>query len=87
MIVLRSKQFVRDFQKLSLKIKDIFGERLRMFYANPYDPILNNHKLKGILQHYRSINITGDYRAIYEIYSENIVRFIRIWTHSEIYGN
>lgn len=34
---------------------------------------------------YRSINITGDYRAIYEV-KDGIAYFISVGTHHELYG-
>ncbi|PIR57292.1 MAG: type II toxin-antitoxin system YafQ family toxin [Parcubacteria group bacterium CG10_big_fil_rev_8_21_14_0_10_41_35] len=48
-------------------------------------PFANNHALSGDRQPYRSINITGDYRLIYEQYDEDTVRLIDIDTHSNLY--
>ena len=53
--------------------------------VNKFDMILNNHTLSGELSGCRSLNITGDVRAIYEEISENHFEFISLGTHSELY--
>ncbi|KKQ04054.1 MAG: hypothetical protein US18_C0031G0003 [Parcubacteria group bacterium GW2011_GWB1_36_5] len=78
------KQFRKQYKKLPTKIKDKFNERLIIFKDNPLIPELNNHALHGKYEKCRSINITGDIRAIYEI-RENGVRFLDIDTHSNLY--
>jgi len=86
MIVVSSRQFDKAVARLPSKIKNSLKERLEVFMVNPYADILNNHQLHGSLKHYRSINITGDYRLIYEEYDDHIIRLIDIGTHSRIYG-
>ncbi len=80
------KKFLKDFDRLNTKIQQKFFERLRIFSRNPFDAVLNNHAVDGVYPGWRSINITGDFRALYEIPSENAVKFMRIGTHSELYG-
>jgi len=81
-----NRSFEKAMAKLPHKIKLALKERLDLFLVNPYANILNNHGLRGVFKHYRSINITGDYRLIYEDYDNNIVRLIDIGTHSELYN-
>ncbi|MDD2548360.1 MAG: type II toxin-antitoxin system mRNA interferase toxin, RelE/StbE family [Candidatus Pacebacteria bacterium] len=78
------KKFKKDFKKLSQKEKDKFEERLNLFLIDEFNPILNNHPLNGVYERYRSINVSGDIRAIYEIESTNI-RFITIGNHNNLY--
>ena len=81
-----SKKFIKQLKKSSVVIKKKFRERLALFIQNKKDPILNNHKLKGKFKEFRSINITGDYRAIFqEMENGDIVIFLLIGTHSELY--
>jgi len=47
--------------------------------------ILNNHALTGQWAGYRSINITGDYRAVYRLAEEDIAYFVALDTHSKLY--
>ena len=79
------RSFQRDFKKLTPKIKEKFYERQEVFMAENFNPVLNNHALKGAYKSCRSINITGDYRAIFTR-RDNSYFFIRIGTHDELYG-
>ncbi|MCR4280877.1 MAG: type II toxin-antitoxin system YafQ family toxin [Candidatus Kaiserbacteria bacterium] len=79
--------FKKKTDKLPKKIRLALAERLRLFAYNPFDPALNNHKLHGERRHQRSINITGDWRLIFEQYDENTVRLIDIDTHPNLYGS
>jgi len=51
---------------------------------NPNHHILNNHSLEGAFDECRSINVTGDCRAIFK-QEKNIAIFMTIGTHSELY--
>lgn len=81
------------FKKLLLKapvaVQRAFRNRFVLFVDNQFHPILRNHLLTGNYQGYRSINITGDWRALYkEILPEgNEVRieFHLFGTHSQLY--
>lgn len=53
---------------------------------DPFHEILNNHSLKGKYKGYRSINISGDYRAIYSLIKEDTAYFIALDTHSSLYA-
>jgi len=77
--------FNKNYKKLTLKVKLQFKVRRDIFLQNPSNPILNDHPLYGEYDGYKSINITGDYRAIYQLVGE-VVIFVRIGTHSELFG-
>jgi len=47
--------------------------------------MLNNHPLRGEHRGYRSINVGGDLRVIYEEIDSHIAHFILIDTHSNLY--
>jgi len=74
------------FKKQPVWIKDKFEERVRLFQKDMFEPILNNHLLEGEWLGCRSINITGDLRALYEELGNNHFEFIAIETHSELYS-
>ena len=84
-----SKTFDKQLRKSPLKIKIAFRKRLKLFLENAFHPLLNNHPLSGKLSGYRSINITGDWRAIYSSVNnakgEITVVFEMIGTHSQLY--
>ena len=80
------KRFIKDYNFLDQKIKAAFQERLKLFFDNPYHAKLKNHPLKGKWCGYRSINISGDIRAVYKINDDEEVIFITIGSHSQLYG-
>ncbi len=86
-----SKTFDKQLRRSPLKIKIAFRKRLELFLKNSYHPLLNNHPLSGKLTGYRSINITGDWRAIYSIVNNTkgdvVIIFEMIGTHSQLYKN
>ncbi len=86
MVIITSRNFDKEMAELPLKIKESLRERLELFKANPFAELLNNHQLHGSLRHYRSINISGNYRLFYENLDDDVIRLMRIGTHSELYG-
>jgi len=80
------KRFLKSFRKLPGKFQKKFIERLELFQREPFHPLLNNHSVESAFPNWRSINITGDYRALYEVQKEGSVIFMKLGTHSELYG-
>jgi len=60
-----SRGFDKQLKKAPLEIKIAFRKKFALFLENPFHPQLNNHSLTGKLKNLRSINITGDWRALY----------------------
>jgi addiction module RelE/StbE family toxin len=79
------KRFKKQFKKMPQKIRERFIERLQVFKNNPMAFELHNHALHGEYHGYRSINVTGDLRAVYEI-REMEIKFLFIDTHSNLYS-
>ena len=80
------KTFDRQFKKTNSKIKNKFYKRLEIFSNDPFNSILNNHVLNGKYREYRSINITGDVRALYKTIDKHTTVFFGfIGTHSQLY--
>ena len=86
MIVSYSKKFQKCYKKLHLKLQDQFKQRRNMFLGDPFALILNNHPLHHPYAGCQSINVTGDYRAIYYYEKQDVIRFIAIGTHHELFG-
>ncbi len=80
------KNFEKQYAKLRVSEKKKAQDRLQLFLQNPSNPQLNNHPLKGKYLDYRSINITGDLRAIYKYISEDECIFVAVDTHSNLYS-
>ena len=81
-----SKKFVKQYSKQNIKIKNKFIERQNLLISDSFDFFLNNHSLSGEFVGYRSINITGDIRAIFEETGDDSIEFIAIGSHSELYS-
>ena len=85
-IAIPTSSFKKKTDKLPKKIRHALADRLRLFVQEPFHPLLDNHKLTGDRKHQRSINITGDWRLIFEEYDEKTVWLIDVDTHSNLYG-
>jgi len=79
------KRFLKDYKKLTLSQKEKFKERRNLFLRDEFNPVLNNHALKGRWLGYRSINVTGNVRAIFKRDLESAL-FVAIDRHSNLYG-
>jgi len=60
--------------------------QLKLFQMNPFHPQLNNHGLHGKHERVRSINIGGDWRALYRCIKPGVAVFFAIGTHSRLYS-
>ena len=85
MEIVYKKKFIRQYAKLPVKIQKKFDERIDVFRNNPSDRRLNIHKLQGDKKPLISMNVTGDYRALFVWETEEKARFHQIGTHSELY--
>lgn len=79
-----SIRFLKQEKKASLEVRRAWIKRLRLFVQDPFHSQLRNHQLTGKLKAFRSINITGDWRAIYSEVGDTIV-FELLGTHSQLY--
>lgn len=83
------RKFRKAYQKANQKIKTAFEKRLTLFQKDRFQPQLNNHALTGKYKGFRSINVTGDWRALFSesTESEGIITIIfhLLGTHSKLY--
>ncbi len=89
MIVQYDPALLKKVKNLDVKIRNSFFEKIKIFEKNHQDAVLNNHTLKREYRGYRSINITNDYRAIYEeikVDDDTIAYFILLGTHDQLYS-
>ncbi len=84
MKVAYSKHFIKQSKKLDPTLRNRLVQRIRLFSINPLDSQLRNHQLKGKYKQYRSIDITGDYRALYLLRNDEAI-FDIIGTHPQLY--
>ena len=85
-----SATFKKQYKKSPKKIQEKVKVRISLFVQDPTNQLLNNHALTGKFQGYSSINISGDWRAIYSIRldlkSKQEYYFELVGTHSQLYG-
>lgn len=79
------KNFAKKYAKLRSGEKKRFKERQELFVRDPFHPVLNNHALMGRYKGSRSINISGDLRAVYDVVNEDSILFVDIDSHSNLY--
>ncbi len=89
MYVKFSHRFTKQYDRVEPKLRTVFQGRLALFMEDPFNPVLNNHSLKGKYRGYQSINVTGDWRALYFDGSveggAKVVVFAVLGTHSQLY--
>ena len=80
------KKFRKKYIKLTRKLQEQTDKRIGLFLMSPDDPQVNNHQLKGKYEGYWSINVTGDYRAVYKELNDDEVEFFDVDNHSNLYS-
>lgn len=83
-MIYRSAGFRKQWRRLPTEIKYKAEACLNMLVSSEFDMALNNHKLSGKYAQYRSINVTGDIRIMYQRRLGGFY-LAGIGTHSELY--
>lgn len=78
------KEIIKIRQK-DRKLSDKIEKQIERFEENPKHPSHRLHKLTGNLENMWSISIARNFRMIYILINEDIVYFIDIGTHDEVY--
>lgn len=86
MILKSHRKFDKQFEKLSPKLQKKTRIAIGIFIKDPFDPVLRNHALHGIMQEERAFCVTGDVRIIFQEFDDyTIVFMLEIGTHNQIY--
>ncbi len=86
MIIDFHKYFNKRYEKLNPNIQNKIDIAIEKFRKDPFDPILKNHPLKGLMRGRRSFSVTGDIRIIFEEYDNYVlVVFLYLGTHNQVY--
>ena len=86
MKILARRKFHKAFKKIPGKLQEKFYEQLAILQKNITDKRLNNHALTGKYLGYRSFNVAGDWRVIFEETDNETIELVNIGTHSQLYG-
>lgn len=80
-----SPKFFRQYKKLPQHLKELAEEKEVIFRANPFDPSLKTHKLKGQFEGKWAFSISYSHRIIFSFVGQNLVYWHVIGGH-EIYN-
>ena len=88
MTIRYTREFFAQLKKQNVRIRKSFKKAVDLFSGDPNNPALDNHKLHGVWKGFRSIDVTSDWRAIYQEIKEgkdSIVYFTTLGTHRQLY--
>lgn len=82
----RTNAFDRAYRKLTEKHRLGVDSALRIFFLNPFDVRLRNHKLSGSREGVRSIRAGYDLRILYvESSEQEVFLLLTLGTHDQVY--
>jgi len=84
MRVTASSRFLRRAKKLPEPQATMLRAALRRFAADPRDPLLRTHKLKGDLAEYWAFTVDDDLRVLFRWIGEEEF-LVNLGTHDEVY--
>jgi mRNA-degrading endonuclease YafQ of YafQ-DinJ toxin-antitoxin module len=73
MKLLFSKRFIKSLKKQPKKIQNETKLRLQLFLKDPFHILLKRHALKGKLQNFESMNVSGDIRHPERVITSRII--------------
>lgn len=84
MRVTASSRFLRRAKKLREPGASLLRAALRRFAADPQDPLLRTHKLKGDLADYWSFSVDDDLRVLFRRDGEDVF-LVNLGSHDQVY--
>ncbi len=84
MRVVASTRFLRRARKLKPPMDELLRAALRRFAADPHDPLLRTHKLKGDLDDYWAFRVDDDLRVLFR-WDGDACFLVALGTHDEVY--
>jgi len=79
-----SSRFIRRAKKLKEPQASLLRAALRRFAADPQDPLLRTHKLKGDLSAYWAFNVDDDLRVLFR-WNRDEAFLVNLGSHDEAY--
>jgi len=78
-------QMYKEIVREDREMRDFTNEAVGLFEKNPDDTRLDNHRLKRYMKGKWSFGVTDDVRIVYIWQSKNVVRFLAIGKHPQVY--
>jgi len=87
MIISFTDQFRKQYKKADIRIRNRLDYCLSLFIKNPMNSELRNHPLHKEFVGFNSIDITGNWRAIYLKKKNGVIVFffVALGTHNQLY--
>jgi mRNA-degrading endonuclease YafQ of YafQ-DinJ toxin-antitoxin module len=82
--VAASSRFLRRAKKLKEPQASMLRAALRRFAADPQDPVLRIHKLKGELDAYWAFSVDDDLRVLFR-WDGDVAFLVHVGSHDEVY--
>ncbi|MEO6058690.1 MAG: type II toxin-antitoxin system YafQ family toxin [Candidatus Limnocylindria bacterium] len=79
-----SSRFLRKAKKLKEPQASMLRAALRRFAAEPQDPLLHTHKLKGELEGYWAFSVDDDLRVLFRWEGDEAF-LVSLGSHDEVY--
>lgn len=79
-----SRRFLRKAKKLHEPQASMLRAALRRFAADPQDPLLRTHKLKGDLDAYWAFSVDDDLRVLFRWESDEAF-LVNLGSHDQVY--
>ncbi len=79
-----SSRFTRRAGKLDERRAALLRAALRRFAADPRDPLLRTHKLKGDLAGYWAFSVDDDLRVLFR-WDDDAAFLVNLGSHDEVY--
>ena len=86
MHIVRDKLFMKQMKKVPHPLRVQVRDRVQLLTQDEQHPLLHNHQLTGEYRGYRSINITGDWRLVYQKLDSDTYYLRAVGTHHQLYG-
>ena len=77
-------RFLRKAKKLKDPQAAMLRAALRRFAADPQDPLLRTHKLKGELAEYWAFSVDDDLRVLFR-WNGEVAFLVNLGSHDQIY--
>ncbi len=79
-----SARFMRRSRKLTREQGELLRASLRRFAADPRDPFLRTHKVKGDLADYWAFSVDDDVRVLFR-WDGEVCFLVNVGNHDEVY--
>lgn len=82
-------KLISKIKKLNVRIRNNFKKKIEIFSKDPNNSELNNHKLQREWEGFSSIDVTSNWRAVYQEIDEEgedtVAYFVELGTHGDLY--